>query len=435
MNDGSVANASQTSSPDIDDQDRGKETFDGLDSKGSLAGTIESNQEIIKASSGSYDESITDVDTKTKLESHEESNIDILADNEDNTMLIEEGTVEDERTLNTNEHTLSTYDPTVTTCDDDDESFDEEESDYDDESDFTEEAEEGTEITDIIPLSELEASKWEAWDNKNAGSVLSPRSKRSLHEEQSRAYEKLLFYAYTAMTVPLPSEIVEKSEGHDLTGIAFPPVLSPRGAELRCEAMKLLLTRLGEQGIEVLKLNRERKWQSKVLTITKEVVWFTKSDDIRYNKIDCCPQGLLWVKKFNGHNSEHSVEAVGKNGKGGILFTSISSVSVTTDNFSLSKNQKKGKFKDSFTLVLHADFDGKKRDILFRCSNKDDIYTLSSGFQAIIDRIKNETLVVPKPLTSQPDKLPMTEDQMISPVAVAKPFSPKATGSDDRWEV
>ena len=144
MNDGSVANASQTSSPDIDDQDRGKETFDGLDSKGSLAGTIETNQEIIKASSGSYDESITDVDTKTKLESHEESNIDILADNEDNTMLIEEGTVEDERTLNTNEHTLSTYDPTVTTCDDDDESFDEEESDYDDESDFTEEAEEGT---------------------------------------------------------------------------------------------------------------------------------------------------------------------------------------------------------------------------------------------------------------------------------------------------
>ena len=141
------------------------------------------------------------------------------------------------------------------------------------------------------------------------------------------------------------------------------------------------------------------------------------------------------MKKFNGHNSEHSVEAVGKNGKGGILFTSISSVSVTTDNFSLSKNQKKGKFKDSFTLVLHADFDGKKRDILFRCSNKDDIYTLSSGFQAIIDRIKNETLVVPKPLTSQPDKLPMTEDQMISPVAVAKPFSPKATGSDDRWEV
>ena len=375
------------------------------------------------------------------MESYGESNIDILADNEDRTTLIEEGTVEDERTLNTNEPTISTYDPTVTTCDDDvddddddDESFDEDESDYEDESDFTE-AEEGTEITDIVPLSELEASKWKAWDDKNAGDVLSPRSKKSLHEEQSRAYEKLLFYAYTAMTVPLPSEFVEKSEELDPAGVAFPPVLSPRGAELRCEAMKLLLTRLGEHGIEVLKLNRERKWQSRFLTITKEVVWFKKSDDIRYNKIDCCPQGLLWVKKFNGHNSEHSVEAVGKTGKGGILFTSIRSVSVTTDNFSLSKKQKRGKFKESFTLVLHADFDGKKRDILFRCSNKDDIYTLSSGFQAIIDRIKNETLVVPKPLTSQLDKLPMTEDQMVSPVAVAKPFSPKAAGSDDRWEV
>ena len=184
----------------------------------------------------------------------------------------------------------------------------------------------------------------------------------------------------------------------------------------------------------VMKLNRERKWQSKFLTITKEVVWFKKSDDIRYNKIDCCPQGLLWVKKFNGHNSEHSVDAIGNSGKGGIMFSSVKSVSVTTDNFTLSKKQKKGMFKDSFTFVLHTEIQGKKRDILFRCGNKDDICTLSSGFQAIIDRINNETVVVPKPLKSQLDKLPMTEDQAISPVAITKPFSPKPT-YDDRWEV
>lgn len=61
--------------------------------------------------------------------------------------------------------------------------------------------------------------------------------------------------------------------------------------------------------------------------------------------------------------------------------------------------------------------------------------TLSSGFQAIIDRIKNETVVVPRPLKYQQDKLPMSEDQVISPVAVAKPFSPKNMGSEDRWEV
>ena len=164
------------------------------------------------------------------------------------------------------------------------------------------------------------------------------------------------------------------------------------------------------------------------------------------------------MKKFNGHSNEHSVDAIGNSGKGGIMFSSVKSVSVTTDNFTLSKKQKKGAgediekpvdvkkeiqspqqvekpaVKDSFTFVLHTEIQGKKRDILFRCGNKDDICTLSSGFQAIIDRINNETIVVPKPLKSQLDKLPMTEDQAISPVAITKPFSPKAT-YDDRWEV
>jgi hypothetical protein len=141
------------------------------------------------------------------------------------------------------------------------------------------------------------------------------------------------------------------------------------------------------------------------------------------------------VKKFNGHSCEHSVESMGRNGKGGIMFTDIKSVTVTTDKFSLSKKQKKGKFRNSFTFVLHAYFDGSKRDVLFRCCKKEDICTLSSGFQAIIDRIKNETVVVHKPLKCQQDKLPMLEDQMVLPVAIAKPFSPKTTGSDDRWEV
>lgn len=382
---------------------------------GTLEDTVESNpDDVVQVASSSDDESNGD-----------ESSPNEEAENEDETRILEDEDTADENTLNSFDHTVSSSE---------EEESDNDESENDEESEYSV-VEEGTEITDLFPLSEMEISKWKDWENKDSGCVLSPRSKKSLQEEQALAYEKLLFYAYTALTVPLPSQVVEKSEELDPSAVAFPPVLSPRGAELRCEAMKLLLTRLGEDGMEVLKLNREKKWQPRVLTITKEVAWFQKSDDIRYNRIDCCPQGLLWVKKFNGHSQEHSVESIGKSGKGGIMFTSIKSVSVTNDHFSLSKKQKRGKFKDSFTFVLHADFDGTRRDILFRCSNKEDICTLSSGFQAIIDRIKNETIVVPKPLSCQQDKLPMTEDQVVSPVAVAKPFSPKNSGSDDRWEV
>lgn len=355
--------------------DTNQDTLHELSLKESQSGTFDDTIEEMAQGSMSQGGSLSQGGSN----SYEESQTNLMADgveeggNEEKTTILEEETVADEHTLNTNERTLSTYDPTVTTCEEEEgEDSSDYDEDEDDESDFTD-VEEGTEITDILPLSELEMKKWTDWENKDSGCVLSPRSKKTLQEEQSRAYEKLLFYAYTALTVPLPTEIVEKSEDLDSIPIAFPPVLSPRGAELRCEAMKLLLTRLGEEGMEVLKLNRERKWQPRFLTITKEVAWFKKSDDIRYNKIDCCPQGLLWVKKFNGHSSEHSIESIGKNGKGGIMFSAIKSVSVTTDHFGLSKKQKKSKFKDSFTFVLRADFDGAKRDILFRCCNKDDI--------------------------------------------------------------
>ena len=455
--DETIAAADATNQAEHDSpNDAEEDTVEDIDLKESYTGTLqssESNEEeglrLTNTISGSDDESqelpaILKPSSRFNLEagskSYETSETGDAGETDDDDKSTTSGedstTLADERTLNTNGQTVSTYDRTISTCDDEYDTLSEESEDDDnyDEGSDTEPEFEGTEVADM-PLSELEQRNWKDWEHKDTACILPPRSKKSLQEEQTRAYEKLLFYAYTALTVPPPSEIVEKSEELNSAIISYPPVLSPRGAELRCEAMKQLLTRLGEEGMEVLKLNRERRWQPRVLTITKEVAWFKKSDDIRYNKIDCCPQGLLWVKKFNGHSKEHSVTSVGKQGKGGIIFTRVKAVSVTTDNFGLSKKQKKGKFKDSFTFVLHAEFEGTKRDILFRCCNKEDICTLSAGFQAIIDRIKNETLVVPKQLTSLHDKLPMTTEQVISPVAVAKPFSPKTTDSDDRWEV
>lgn len=205
-------------------------------------------------------------------------------------------------------------------------------------------------------------------------------------EERSKAHEKLLLYAYAALSTPLPNgDIVEKGT-RDKEPVLYPTVLSPEDAKLRCEAMAKVLVRLGNEGIEVLKLNRGNQWQPRFLTITStDVMHFKKSDDVRFSGFHSCPKGLLWLKKFD--TSKATMSSI-VNGKGGLLFNDIQRISVTNDKHSLRWKQKKGKFKNSTTLVLHLnDGNGSKKDIMFRCMNKEDAFALSSGFQSIIDRI------------------------------------------------
>merc|ERR1712032_1279527 len=113
-----------------------------------------------------------------------------------------------------------------------------------------------------------------------------------------------------------------------------------------------------------------------------------ESDNVWLRGTDSCPVGLLWVKKF-GQGGKYSVASIDKNGKGGLMFKDIQGVSVKKDNYPLSRKQKKGKFGDSFTFVLHSIANGTKREILFRCISKEEVFDLSAGFQVIIDRIQD----------------------------------------------
>ena len=132
-----------------------------------------------------------------------------------------------------------------------------------------------------------------------------------------------------------------------------------------------------KEGISVSKLNRQNRWQSRVLTVTKEEYVFNNgADDARSEGMGSCPRGLLWMKKFR--DSERSVSSIGRKGRGGLFFSTVESVSVTEGS------------DDSFTLVLHSNDNGSKRDICFRCATKDDVILLSTGFQAIVDRMKHD---------------------------------------------
>ena len=249
---------------------------------------------------------------------------------------------------------------------------------------------------------------------------------KSASEAQKEAYEALLLYAYTALSVPAPKMFAEKGQGAATNPIIYPSI------DGGVKEMGIMMERFRREGIAVLKLNTHNQWQPRFLTVTKEVNMFKRTDDDKYaqNAIDSCPKGLLWLKKFN--DSEQSVASM-KKGKGGIFFSAIESVSVPSRTHPLSKKQQKGEFKDSYTFVVVSNENGSKREIYFRVANKDDVILLSAGFQAVIDRMEND-----EHLNSKSFKL--TVDVNASAGAPTGPLSGSRRAvanpiSDHRWEV
>lgn len=257
-------------------------------------------------------------------------------------------------------------------------------------------------------------------------------------EERSNAYHKLLLYAYTALSVPPPSKVAEKGDEHESDRVIYPPVLSPHDALGRSKEISSILDRLNNEGVEVLKLCREKNWQPRFLRVTKEVMWFRKTNDVRFCGVDSYPRGLLWVKKSD-QDKQHNLSSINKNGQGGLLFSAMKHISLMKDNHPLSRKQKKGKFKDSITLVLHSSLNETKREILFRCLNKDEAFALSSAFQAILDRLGDDNRYNQRSRKGELKVNAATTESLgqhsnpKTPLALSKAFSPKV--NVDRWEL
>lgn len=386
-----------------------------------LSGTIETGIETLNRTRASYSIAETlsatiELEARTMDQSRTEDEYSGFSDDEDKSTSSGEATYD--------EHD----DPTASTF----------------EGDRTQETSESSiEADSKFVLSSHENMRSNEW--KNGDSYVQAQNQvktiAPLREMQSQAYEKLLLYAYTSLTMPTPPNVIEKGESKELNSVVIPlPSQQPEKTNgIRTDEMNAFLEKLNGSGMEVLKLNREKKWQQRFLTITKEVMWFKKNKND--GSIDSFPKGLLWAK--NIHSKEQSVDNIGKNGKGGTLFADIESVSVTKDNFTLNRKQKRGKFKNSYTLVLRTNVNGSNRDILFRCMTKDDVCILLAGFHEVLHRIKKDEVLKQnqireplRPLSTNPNDRIATP--LKSPTASAKPFSPKAAGGpvlDDRWEV
>jgi hypothetical protein len=145
---------------------------------------------------------------------------------------------------------------------------------------------------------------------------------------------------------------------------------------------------LKNHGLEVLKLNRHTKWETRYLTVSKEVHWLNAGESNRLSgDRGQCPLGMLWLKRFNA-GKRHSVELIKDQGRGGFWFshlTKVSAASRTEVNYPTSGKLQE-KFKDSVPVIVEC----QNRSLTFLCKTTDEAHFLCTGLRVVMDVLKRE---------------------------------------------
>lgn len=289
-------------------------------------------------------------------------------------------------------------------------------------------------------MNELEASKWDEWDRRDSQSVLSNAdtsndntrctdvesqfTEDNVFSRQAMAHKKLLDFSKSAMTHSSqdcsdddsPSEILSSgvSGSYIDTGDESSMTPEPRSSSNQLQraskpqnhyslpsALSLNQRRILEkfcaslknQGVEVLKQNRDTKWQAKTLTVSKEMA------DINHVKLahnkdeNCyCPGALLWLKKFNKGSRDYSTAMIDKQGRGGVLLSRLVRVTATgrSDPAQQLPRKYQDKYKDSVTVLMEYNLHGKTRSMALRCKTTDEAHFLCTGLRVCMDILKRE---------------------------------------------
>lgn len=282
-------------------------------------------------------------------------------------------------------------------------------------------------------LSRKEERRWDEWDKKDSAEqaeldaknarydagasgsnleLLEERQRRAQHlERRARAHEKLIHHANSAKSNPPPPPGVEKggfeqnlnysptssnTENNEpgqfqswSSSKLKPPngprssrILASQSATLQRQRMETFCVRLLKEGLYLMKMNRDKKWQERYLAVSTEVMWLNKNKDGTFSGDRCyCPQGLLWAKKFKG---DHSVTDIDRTGKGGMFMYDLKGASIgNVADFPLTKKQLQGDFKDSVVVILHSQNEGEEREIVLRTRTIEDATFLCGGCTAL----------------------------------------------------
>lgn len=256
-------------------------------------------------------------------------------------------------------------------------------------------------------------------------------------ERRAQAHEQLLMHAYTALSKPPPMNLQEKGMHFDNSirtrqpvpvrqNEAQPDWQEQHGAENHStrhhnvtrqgtsskqrtssrnesilkngqtsknypstfpsrQILENFCVQIKNSPLQILKINRDNKWQARYLTVAKEGTWMNQSS----KKDACfCPLGLLWVKKFNKSNG-HSITSIDKQGRGGILFVHMDRVQM--ENHLLNQyppsSRQSEKFQQPVVIRLYSNGRGNSSHITLLCS-RDAADTIIAGCSAIIETLK-----------------------------------------------
>lgn len=206
-----------------------------------------------------------------------------------------------------------------------------------------------------------------------------------------------------------------------------PLIKRPKSIAFQKHVLEKFCVRIKHTAVEVLKLNREKKWQTRYLTVSKEGTWLKNS-----NKSDACfcPLGLLWVKKFN-KSREHSILAIDKQGKGGMLLANLVEVTVVEDygeNSTLTKKQLE-RYHDSCIVNLR----GASSFVTLRCE-KNDADAVLVGCNAITDVLRGSNVGRAMRPQSKMSGSSVTSNLGASSIASSHRALSKTFVANDLWE-
>jgi len=148
-------------------------------------------------------------------------------------------------------------------------------------------------------------------------------------------------------------------------------------------------------GVQVLKLNTRKQWQTRYFTVSTEQIALSAHEAIsKTGEIAQCPKALLWLKKFNPKNGGYSIINIDKNGHGGTLLVDLVDIQVSDRKDDMQGNPIPKKLQDVFEksvlVTLKYKMKGILRSIEFRCRDNDEAQFLCTCMRVIRDLLRRE---------------------------------------------
>lgn len=269
-------------------------------------------------------------------------------------------------------------------------------------------------------LNSYEQKVWDEWnrqdnepDSNNENRTIATTFSSEAIERREDAHRKLVEYAESAKSANSietgreSSKLKETSTYSEVTDTvddsshpetekpeAEQEVTTPRTkfSVSQRRILEKFSSTLKLHGMEVLKLNRDKKWQTRYLVVSKEVLWLNATE-VNVNSGDRgqCPLGMLWTKRFSSEK-DYSITTIDRQGRGGVLFSQLVKVSATSRSDlgqALSKKQQE-KFRESVAISIEYNMSGSQKSVILLCRTTDAAHFLCTGLRVVMDVLRRE---------------------------------------------